>query len=111
MSETRRRRSGGALEVKALFDVMDRNTYGGGKHERKRRSEMPVNPISKEDGIKEIKIRYGKASDRYPSDIQLLMTDGEWVKYRIDIKQPGFIPAEEITKRPGAVTGYKGPGK
>ena len=111
MSEQRRRRFGGELEAKAIFRVLEENTYGGGKHERKRRSEMPVNPISPEDGVKGIKIKFGRASDRYPSDIQLLMTDGEWVKYRIRIDQPGYQNPKEITESQGAVVGYRGPKK
>lgn len=105
MSETRRRRSG-VLDGKTVLDVLERSSYGGGKHERRRRSEMPVNPISQEDGIKGIKISFGKASDVYPSDIQLLMTDGEWVKYRIDIEQPGPVFAED-QKAGNVAVGYK----
>ena len=92
MTETRRRRrNGGAIDAQEMLRTLDRNTYGGSKHGRRTKSELPVNP--KDDEVKGIKIRYDRATDKYPTQIELLMTDGAWVKYRIEVQQPGFVAA------------------
>lgn len=90
MTQNRRRRSqGGALEAKDIFRTLEENTYGGNKSGRRVRSELPV--THKGDGIERIKVKFDRASDKYPAVLEVKMTDGEWVKYRIDIQQPAFV--------------------
>lgn len=105
MEEKRRRRcQGGAVKAEEIYHTLERNTYGGDKPRRRARCELPANPKSEE--VKGIKVRFDRPSDKYPGTVEILMTDGEWVKYRIDIEQPTFTAVMESLKEGNWVTGY-----
>lgn len=100
----RRRCQSGAVKAGEFLQTLERNTYGGEKPRRRARCEMPANPKNEE--VKGIKLRFDRPSDKYPGTVEILMTDGEWVKYRIDIEQPAFTAAMDSLKEGNWVTGY-----
>lgn len=105
MEQKRRRRcQGGEVKAEEIIQTLERNTYGGEKPHRRARCELPANPKSEE--VKGIKVRFDRPSDKYPATVEILMTDGEWVKYRIDIEQPAFTAVMESLKEGSWVTGY-----
>ena len=100
----RRRCQGGVVKAEEVLQTLERNTYGGEKPRRRARCELPANPKSEE--VKGIKVRFDRPSDKYPGIVELLMTDGSWVKYRIDIEQPAFTAVMESLKEGNWVAGY-----
>lgn len=96
----RRRRSERYLDGQEITDLIQRNTFGGNKTGIKQR-EMPV--ASTEKGIK---MEWENREDKYPANIWIRMTDGEWVEYIIRAKQPGFQGGEDDSGNPHIVRGY-----
>lgn len=92
MTEQRRRRAGRALEVKDVYTAMENSTVGG-NGKGKPRQHMPIAATGQG-----IKMEWERAAEVYPTTIHLEMTDGTWVKYRIDIQQPGFVVAMDNIK-------------
>lgn len=84
-----------------IGELIRRNTYGGSKDAPAVENHMPI--VTSNKGIK---MQWHHRSDVYPSEIQLMMDDGEWVKYRIDIQQPGFKNAMDILKNGSWERGY-----
>ena len=81
--------AGGVVETMA--GLVERNTYGGGKHGPKiLPRQMPQ--INNFEGIK---LEWDNSADKYPSYISIKMTDGEWAKYQLFAEQPPISPALE----------------
>ena len=90
------------IDGREIKDIIRRNTYGGSREERHGKAqEMPV--LSIREGIK---MEWERRAEKYPSTITVQMTDGEWVKYKIDIQQPGFQAAMDIIRNPAYKRGY-----
>lgn len=108
MEENRRRRRGVALDTETIFRTLEESSFGGSKDDRRRaRNELPVSP--KGENVKGIKVKFDRAADKYPTEVELLMTDGEWVKYQIKIDQPAprFDENKEGPEKEDRKTGYK----
>lgn len=86
----RRRRAETFAE--SVGELIMQNTYGGTKDGPREtmRQEMPI--ILSEAGIK---MKWDNRVGKYPTMIELKMTDNEWVKYRIHIEQP----APQMTRK------------
>jgi hypothetical protein len=100
----RKRRSETFAELyqgKTIEEVLREHTYGGTKDGVPYR-QTPV--LSKEKGIK---MAWEKRTDEYPSMIMLEMTDGQWVKYRIEMEQAGFVAAMDIIRNPAHERGHR----
>ena len=81
----RKRRSETFAELyqgKTIEEVLREHTYGGTKDGVPYR-QMPL--LSKGKGIK---MEWQKRTDKYPYMIMMEMTDGQWIKYRIEMEQP-----------------------
>ena len=81
---------------KAIEEIIRRNTYGEPRERRRcNPQQMPI--ITDEIGIK---LKWDHRFGEYPTEIILKMTDGRWVKYQIDIPQPGYVKAADVIKDP-----------
>lgn len=100
----RKRRSETFAELyqgKTIEEVLREHTYGGTK------DGVPYRPqpvLSKEKGIK---MAWDKCADKYPSTVTLEMTDGNWVPYRLEVEQPGFVAAMDIIRNPAHERGHR----
>ena len=83
-----RKRRAEHFQADVLTELLKANTYGGGKHEKRQRHEMPK--VADQEGVK---IEYGPGEKEYPVFVSLQMTDGAWVKYQIYREQPAISPA------------------
>lgn len=88
-------------------EVLRDHVYGGNEYGALRRNSTRKLPmITSNRGIK---MWWDRRTDEYPSAVALRMTDGAWVRYRIEIDQPGYTaPAEESAN---LVRGYPAEGK
>ena len=88
----KRRTENTAGEVtEAMASIVEKNTFGGGKHGPKfLPRQMPQ--INNFEGIK---LEWDNRADKYPSYISIKMTDGEWAKYQLFVEQPAISPALE----------------
>lgn len=86
---------------KSIAEVFQENTYGGTKDGQPAPQQFPT-----VTNCKGIKLEWEGRAGEYPTTVCLEMTDGKWVKYRIDIEQPGFTRAMDILKSGNLVRGY-----
>ncbi len=74
-----------------LMRILEATTYGGTKSGVKR--QIPV--ASQGSGIK---AKWTRGIDEYPSEIELQMADGKWVRYQVVIDQPGYQGEKKPTR-------------
>ena len=48
---------------------------------------------------------YDTGSSEYPETVKILMNDGRYMTYRLEVKQPGFVKAMENIRN--MVVGYE----
>lgn len=65
-----------------LTRLIEDNTYGGYKQTKR---QIPI--MSNSEGIK---ISWQCSVDKYPTEVQIKMSDEKWVTYQMKVEQPDF---------------------
>ena len=87
--------------TKTIGEILEESIFGGKDGGKVTPRQMPI--VSSYKGIK---MEWDNRTDEYPTTVTLQMSDGNWVKYRIEIEQPGFTRAMDIIKNPAHERGY-----